>query len=54
MEDNLQTQGGPFQMVGHAARIDEFPCNLHEIDGRHLATLFQCINGVVFRLLLDI
>jgi len=36
-------------MVGHAVWIDEWPCNLHEIDGQHLATLHECIRGGVFR-----
>lgn len=36
-------------MVGHVVQIYEFPCNLHETDGRNLANLHQCIHGGVFR-----
>jgi len=36
-------------MDGHDFRVDECPHNLHDIDGRHLATLHQCIHGGVFR-----
>ena len=36
-------------MVVHAFWVDEFPYNLHEIDGGNLVTLHRCILGRVFR-----
>ena len=47
-------QGGSFRMVGHAFWVDECPCNLHEVDGRHFANLHQCIHHGVFRWHLDL
>ena len=43
VEDCLQIQGGIFRMVSHAFRVDECPCNLHETNGGHLATIHQLI-----------
>jgi hypothetical protein len=35
-------------MVGHAIWVDEFPCNLHEANGRHPMTIHQLIcSGVL-------
>lgn len=36
-------------MVGHAFRVEKFPRNRHEIDGRNLVTLHRCIRGGVFK-----
>lgn len=41
-------------MVGHSYRVDECPLNLHEIDGWHIATLYQCLHDGAFRWHLDI
>lgn len=41
-------------MVCHAFWVDEFPHNLHEIDGQHCATLHQFILHGVFRWHLDL
>jgi len=47
VEDYLQSRG-PFRMVGHAFRVDECSCNLHEDDGWHLASIHQLIcSGVL-------
>ena len=54
MEDCLQIQGAPFQMVGHAFRVDEFPHNLHEANKGHIAPLHQIIHGILFRQHLDL
>jgi hypothetical protein len=43
----LQIQGGPFRMVGHAIRVDEFPYNLHEANGRHPRAIHQLICSCV-------
>jgi hypothetical protein len=35
-------------MVGHAFRVDECPCNLHEANGQHPAAIHQLIcSGVL-------
>jgi len=35
-------------MVIHAFQVDECPCNLHETNGQHLASLHQLGFGSVF------
>lgn len=43
VEDYLQSQGGPFWMVGYAFRIHECSCHLHEANGWHLVAIHQLI-----------
>ena len=41
-------------MVGHAFRVNKFPRNVHESDGKHLAALHQFIHDCVFILNIDL
>lgn len=49
VEDCLQIQGGPFQMVFHVFGVDECPHKLHEINVQHLANLLLSLTAKLFK-----